>query len=82
MNNELFNLNISPELRVEFLKSISKAKELMAYYECAIMEVETKFKVLNKQFIKSQQRETIFESFNPQLSKSIVDRIDVELAKY
>ena len=39
-------------------------------------------KILNKQFIKSQNRETIFESFNPQLSKSIVDRIDKVLAKH
>lgn len=59
MNNELFNFNISPELRLEFLKSISKAKELMAYYECAIMEVETKFKVLNKQFSLMSDRNPI-----------------------
>ena len=39
-------------------------------------------KILNKQFIKSQNRETIFESFNPQLSKSIVDNIDKVLAKH
>ena len=25
-------------------------RELMAYYRCAMMEVETKFKVLNEQF--------------------------------
>lgn len=39
-------------------------------------------KTLNKQFIKSQNRETVFESFNPQLSKSIVDNIDKVLAKH
>ena len=26
-------------------------KELMAYYQCALMEVETKFRVLNEQFL-------------------------------
>lgn len=39
-------------------------------------------KILNKQFVKSQNRDAIFESFNPQLSKSIVDEIDCVLAKH
>ena len=38
----------------EFLDLIQRNKKpfdlLMCYYECAIMEVETKFKVLNEQF--------------------------------
>ena len=38
----------------EFLDLIEKNKrpmdELMSYYQCAIMEVETKFKVLNQEY--------------------------------
>ncbi len=59
MNNETFNLTVTPELRIEFLERITRAKELMAYYECAIMEVETKFKVLNKQFSLMADRNPI-----------------------
>ena len=49
-------------------------EELMSSFE--------KNKILNKQFIKTQNRETVFESFNPQLSKSIIDNIDMTLAKH
>ncbi len=38
----------------QFLDLIEKNKrpmdELMSYYQCAIMEVETKFKVLNQEY--------------------------------
>ena len=34
-------------------------RELMAYYECAIMEVETKFKVLNEQYSLEYDRNPI-----------------------
>ena len=34
-------------------------RELMAYYECAIMEVETKFNVLNKEFSLRYDRNPI-----------------------
>lgn len=34
----------------QFIREFENAKQLMAYYECAVMEIETKFKVLNKQF--------------------------------
>ena len=33
--------------------------ELMAYYRCAIMEVETKFKVLNEEFSLQYDRNPI-----------------------
>lgn len=51
---------ILPEntVREEVLKSINNAKQLMAYYECAIMEIEVKFKILNKQF-------SLQQSYNP-----------------
>ena len=43
------------ELEKEFLK----VRELMAYYRCAIMEVETKFNVLNEQFSLLHERNPI-----------------------
>jgi hypothetical protein len=52
----------------------TKGKELMSSYESN--------KVINKQFIKSKNCESVFESFNPQLSKPIIDEIDKVLAKH
>lgn len=39
-------------------------------------------KIENTQFIKSKQQLSIFESFNPALSKPIIDEIDKVLAKH
>ena len=39
-------------------------------------------KIVNTQYIKSKQQESVFESFNPQLSKPIIDEIDKVLAKH
>lgn len=49
-------------------------KKLMQSYESN--------KIVKTQYIKSKKQESIFESFNPQLSKSIIDKIDVVLAKH
>lgn len=38
---------------------ILNAKTLMSYYRCAILEVETKFKVLNEQFSLHHERNPI-----------------------
>ena len=36
---------------IEWLKNYAQSfKELMAYYRCAMMEVSTKFQVLNEEF--------------------------------
>lgn len=47
----------------EFLDFVQKIQNpldtLMAYYKCAIMEVETKFKVLNEQFSLEYDRNPI-----------------------
>lgn len=40
-------------------KNMMPINELMAYYRCAIMEVETKFKVLNEQFSLQYDRNPI-----------------------
>ena len=47
----------------EFLEMLEKNKKpmdlLMSYYKCAIMEIETKFKVLNEQFSLQYDRNPI-----------------------
>ena len=54
------------------LKELGKV--LMSSYE--------QHKIENTQFIKSKQQLSIFESFNPSISKSIIDEIDKVLAKH
>ena len=50
--------------------------DLMMYYRCAMMEVETKFKVLNEQFSTQYNRNPI-ESIKTRLKKpvSIIEKI-------
>lgn len=48
--------------------------QLMASYE--------KNKIVNQQYIRSKGQMSIFESFNPSKSKSIIDEIDKVLAKH
>ncbi|MDD6444441.1 MAG: GTP pyrophosphokinase family protein, partial [Lachnospiraceae bacterium] len=45
---------------LDFMEENTKPLDtLMAYYRCAIMEVETKFKVLNEQFSLEYDRNPI-----------------------
>ena len=59
----LENLLQSSLMSDDFLKFVQKntlpLDTLMAYYRCAIMEVETKFKVLNEQFSLEYDRNPI-----------------------
>lgn len=50
-------------------ESLSAAKELMAQYRCAILEVETKFRVLNEQFSLLHERNPI-ESIKSRLKSA------------
>ena len=43
----------------KFEYNVMPFKRLMAYYKCAIMEVETKFKVLNQEFSLEYDRNPI-----------------------
>lgn len=59
MNNLVRNSLMSDEF-LDFVQENTKPMEtLMAYYRCAIMEVETKFKVLNEQFSLEYDRNPI-----------------------
>ena len=42
-----------------FQQNMMPINQLMSYYRCAIMEVETKFKVLNEQFSLQYDRNPI-----------------------
>lgn len=68
----IFNLPYSRDRDLDTLSELGS--ELMMSYEAN--------KVVNTQFIKTKQKESIFESFNPQLSKPIIDEIDKVLAKH
>ena len=43
----------------EIANTVNKLNSLMAYYRCAILETETKFKVLDQQFSLSHERNPI-----------------------
>lgn len=48
---DLLRANLMSDEFVKFMKeNLKKYQEMICYYQCAIMEVETKFKVLNEQF--------------------------------
>ena len=52
--------NLLSDEMIELLKeNIMPFNTLMAYYRCAIMEVETKFKVLNEEFSLQYDRNPI-----------------------
>lgn len=53
----------------ETKQQISRAKGFMSYYKCAILEIETKFKVLSEQFSVSFSRNPI-ESIKTRLKSS------------
>ena len=68
----IFNFHYNVNNDIKELEELGR--KLMISYEAN--------KVLNKQFIKTRQSESVFESFNPQLSKDIINKIDTVLAKH
>ena len=61
----------------DFLSEMKPFGDLMMYYRCAMMEVETKFKVLNEQFFHTQYNRNPIESIKTRLKKpvSIIEKI-------
>lgn len=57
--NEFFPENIPSEKIREFRKNMEDIRRVMTYYSCALMEIETKFNVLNKQFSLEQEHNPI-----------------------
>lgn len=67
---------IKENLETIFEENIQPYNELMAYYKCAMMEVETKFRVLNEEFSLQYDRNPI-SAIKTRLksTKSIVDKL-------
>ena len=63
---------------MEVTRSLNDVRELMTYYQCAIMEVETKFKVLNERFKLSIERNPI-DSISSRLKT--IDSMSVKLRR-
>lgn len=60
MDNELLLRQEIPESTIRlFRQTFEKSKRIMTYYQCALLEVETKFKVLNQQFSLEQEHNPI-----------------------
>lgn len=60
MENELLSReNIPKEILEAFKENMELSKKLMTYYSCALLEIETKFKVLNQQFSLEQEHNPI-----------------------
>ena len=57
--NEFFPENIPVEKIDAFRKNMDDIKCVMTYYRCALMEIETKFNVLNNQFSLEQEHNPI-----------------------
>lgn len=68
----IFHFMYNADEKIESKELTKLGKELMKSFE--------RNKVENTQFIQSRQKATIFESFNPAQSKSIIDEIDNILA--
>ena len=49
----------SPELMEKSISFFEEFRKLMAYYQCAMMEIETKFNVLNEEFSLQYDRNPI-----------------------
>ncbi len=71
-----FAQNSDSAMLADLRESGKKIKRIMSYYRCAILEVETKFKVLNEQFSLELARNPI-ESIKSRLKspESIIEKL-------
>ena len=77
MENELLSReNIPEEVLEAFKENMKLSKKLMTYYSCALLEIETKFKVLNQQFSLEQEHNPI-ETIKTRLksTESILEKL-------
>ena len=77
MENELLSREKIPEEILEaFKENMKLSKKLMTYYSCALLEIETKFKVLNQQFSLEQEHNPI-ETIKTRLksTESILEKL-------
>ena len=77
MESELLSReNIPEEILEAFKENMKLSKKLMTYYSCALLEIETKFKVLNQQFSLEQEHNPI-ETIKTRLksTESILEKL-------
>ena len=55
IDNRTILMNTDAELAERLKVGFEDYRRLMTYYSCAMMEIETKFKVLNSQFSLSRE---------------------------
>lgn len=78
MNQQPYEIPFDENTIKQLQGNLEAAKELMSQYRCAILEVETKFKVLNEQFSLLHERNPI-ESIKSRLKS--VESIAKKLQK-
>ncbi len=76
MKKNILTDKIKENLETIFEENIQPYNELMAYYKCAMMEVETKFRVLNEEFSLQYDRNPI-SAIKTRLktTKSIIEKL-------
>lgn len=77
MDNSLLLKQGIPEDAIKmFRETFQESKRMMTYYNCALLEVETKFKVLNQQFSLEQEHNPI-ETIKTRLKsvESILEKV-------
>lgn len=75
-NSLLLQQEITEDRIKVFRQTFEESRRIMTYYSCALLEVETKFKVLNQQFSLEQEHNPI-ETIKTRLKsvESIIDKL-------
>ena len=75
-NNLRLGRKITEDTIKAFRQTFEESRRIMTYYSCALLEVETKFKVLNQQFSLEQEHNPI-ETIKTRLKsvESIIDKL-------
>lgn len=75
-NSLLLQQEITEDTIKAFRQTFEESRRIMTYYSCALLEVETKFKVLNQQFSLEQEHNPI-ETIKTRLKsvESIIDKL-------
>lgn len=83
-SKELFEKILTDDADTEIRKNFENFRKLMTYYKCAMMEVETKFNVLNEEFSLRYDRNPITSIKSrlktPQSIKGKLDRNGIQVS--
>lgn len=79
---DLYNLKDYMIFNFKYSYSVDKISKNLQMLGRDLMRSYESNKITNTQYIKSKGQTSVFESFNPALSKPIIDEIDKALAKH